>query len=129
MRAAVMYEAGDVRMEDVPEPAMVEATDAVITVRRAAICGSDLWPYKKMEANGRGRRMGHEAIGVVREIGRDVREVKPGDVVLMPFAYSDGTCAFCREGLHKRRACGEASSGPSTSRGRRPRPREFPRPT
>ncbi|MGE5177939.1 MAG: zinc-binding dehydrogenase [Bacteroidota bacterium] len=100
MRAAVMYEAGNVRVEDVPEPTLVEATDAVIAVRRAAICGSDLWPYKKMEANGTGRRMGHEAIGVVREIGRDVRDVKPGDVVLMPFAYSDGTCAFCREGLH-----------------------------
>ena len=66
----------------------------------ACICGSDLWPYKTLEHSEAGRRMGHEAIGVVEAVGAEVRTLKAGDVVVMPFAYSDGTCAFCREGLH-----------------------------
>jgi threonine dehydrogenase-like Zn-dependent dehydrogenase len=100
MRATVMYAAGDVRVEDVPDPSIVEPADAVVRVTRACICGSDLWPYASMEPSETGRSMGHEAIGVVEEVGADVRTVKPGDVVVMPFAFSDGTCAFCHEGLH-----------------------------
>jgi threonine dehydrogenase-like Zn-dependent dehydrogenase len=99
MRATVMYAAGDVRVETVPDAHLDEATDAVVRVTRAAICGSDLWPYKSMEQTDDGRRMGHEFIGVVEEIGDDVRTVKPGDVVVTPFVWSDGTCVFCREGL------------------------------
>src|ERR671934_1124141 len=67
---------------------------------RAAICGSDLWPYRTLAHSETGRRMGHEAIGVVEAVGADIRTVKVGDVVVMPFAYSDGTCVFCHEGLH-----------------------------
>ena len=100
MRATVMYGAGDVRIETVPDARVVEPTDAVLAVSRACICGSDLWPYKTMEPTHVGRRMGHEAIGVVEAVGADVRSIKVGDVVVMPFAYSDGTCAFCHEGLH-----------------------------
>jgi threonine dehydrogenase-like Zn-dependent dehydrogenase len=100
MRATVMYGAGDVRVENVPDARMVEPTDALVVVTRAAICGSDLWPYKSMEPTESGRRMGHEFIGVVEDVGADVRNVKPGDVVLAPFAWSDGTCEFCQEGLH-----------------------------
>jgi len=99
MRAAVMYRAGDVRIENVSDATLVDPTDAVVRVTRACICGSDLWPYKEMEPVEGGRRMGHEAIGVVETVGADVRKVKIGDVVVMPFAYSDGTCAFCHEGL------------------------------
>ncbi len=99
MRATVMYEAGDVRIEDVPDPAIVEPTDAVIRVTRACICGSDLHPYHQLERTDTGVRMGHEAIGVVEDVGSQVTKLKKGDVVVMPFAYSDGTCAFCREGL------------------------------
>jgi threonine dehydrogenase-like Zn-dependent dehydrogenase len=99
MRATVMHGAGDVRIENVPDPAIIEPTDAVIRVVRACICGSDLWPYNSMEPSETGQSMGHEAIGVVEEIGADVRTVKRGDVVVMPFAISDGTCAFCHEGL------------------------------
>ncbi|HEY6153617.1 MAG TPA: alcohol dehydrogenase catalytic domain-containing protein, partial [Candidatus Udaeobacter sp.] len=69
MRATVMYGAGDVRTENVPDPKIVESTDAVIRVTRACVCGSDLWPYQKMERNDSGRVMGHEAIGVVEDIG------------------------------------------------------------
>jgi threonine dehydrogenase-like Zn-dependent dehydrogenase len=100
MRATVMFAAGDVRIEEVPDPAIVEPTDAIVRVTRACICGSDLWPYGSMERSEAGQSMGHEAIGVVEEVGADVRTIKPGDVVVMPFAFSDGTCAFCHEGLH-----------------------------
>jgi threonine dehydrogenase-like Zn-dependent dehydrogenase len=100
MRATIMYKAGDVRIENVPDAHLVEPTDALITVSRACICGSDLWPYNLMEREETGRPMGHEAIGVVEAVGADVRTLKAGDVVVMPFAYSDGTCDFCHEGLH-----------------------------
>jgi threonine dehydrogenase-like Zn-dependent dehydrogenase len=99
MRATVMYGAGDVRIEDVPDAHLIEPTDAVVAVTRAAICGSDLWPYKTMEHSDTGRRMGHEFIGVVEAVGTDVQTVKAGDVVVSPFLWSDGTCVFCREGL------------------------------
>jgi threonine dehydrogenase-like Zn-dependent dehydrogenase len=99
MRATVMYRAGDVRIENIPDATLVHPTDAVIRVTRACICGSDLWPYHELAPVETGRRMGHEAIGVVEAVGADVRTVKRGDVVVMPFAYSDGTCMFCDEGL------------------------------
>jgi threonine dehydrogenase-like Zn-dependent dehydrogenase len=100
MRATVMYGAGDVRVENVPDARIIEPTDAVVSVTHACICGSDLWPYKTMEHDDTGRHMGHEAIGVVDAAGADVRTLKVGDVVVMPFAFSDGTCVFCHEGLH-----------------------------
>jgi threonine dehydrogenase-like Zn-dependent dehydrogenase len=95
-----MYGAGDVRVENVSDAALVAPTDALVTVTRAAICGSDLWPYRTMEPSDTGRRMGHEFIGVVEAAGGDVRTVKQGDLVVTPFLWSDGTCVFCREGLH-----------------------------
>ena len=99
MRATLMYGAGDVRVEDVPDAHLIEPTDALVRVTRAAICGSDLWPYKSMESTDSGRRMGHEFIGVVEAIGADVRTIKAGELVLSPFLWSDGTCVFCREGF------------------------------
>jgi threonine dehydrogenase-like Zn-dependent dehydrogenase len=99
MRATIMYRAGDVRVEDVPDVSIKEPTDALVRVTRACICGSDLWPYKDLEPTESGRRMGHEAIGVVEAVGSDVRKVKKGDFVVMPFAFSDGSCDFCHEGL------------------------------
>src|SRR2546427_2014086 len=100
MRATVLYGAGDVRVENVPDARLIERTDALVTVSRACICGSDLWPYKLMKPGEPPRRMGHEAIGVVEAVGSGVHTLKVGDVVVMPFAYSDGTCGFCHEGLH-----------------------------
>jgi threonine dehydrogenase-like Zn-dependent dehydrogenase len=95
-----MYGAGDVRIETVPDARVIEPTDALVTVTRACICGSDLWPYKAMEQSEKGIVMGHEAIGEVEAVGADVRNLKRGDLVVMPFAFSDGTCAFCQEGLN-----------------------------
>ena len=95
-----MFGAGDVRVETVPDAGLVEPTDALVAVTRAAICGSDLWPYQQMERSETGRRMGHEFIGVVEAVGAEVRTVSVGDVVVTPFLWSDGTCVFCQEGLH-----------------------------
>jgi threonine dehydrogenase-like Zn-dependent dehydrogenase len=99
MRATVLYGAGDVRVETVPDARLIEPTDAGVRVTRAAICGSDLWPYRAMPHSDTGRRIGHEFIGVVADVGADVRTLKAGDVVVSPFLISDGTCVFCREGL------------------------------
>src|SRR4051794_22375360 len=99
MRATVMYGAGDVRVESVPDATLVEPTDALVVVTRAAICGSDLWPYKSMPEIEGGRRMGHEFIGVVEAAGDEVRTVAAGDLVVAPFVWSDGTCVLCQEGL------------------------------
>src|SRR5215218_7230409 len=99
MRATVMYRAGDVRVENVPDAGIVEPTDALVRITRACICGSDLWPYKLLEPVEGGRAMGHEALGVVEAVGKDVHRVRRGDFVIMPFAFSDGTCEFCGEGL------------------------------
>src|SRR5438552_1494147 len=100
MRATLMYGAGDVRVEDVPDAHLIEPTDALVRVSRAGICGSDLWPYKSMEPTDVGRRMGHEFIGIVEAVGTEVRTVETGDLVVSPFLWSDGSCVFCREGLH-----------------------------
>jgi len=99
MRATVMHAAGDVRIENVADPAIEQSTDAVIRITRACICGSDLWPYRTLEEEDGARVMGHEAIGVVEAIGAEVRTLKVGDVAIMPFAFSDGTCMFCAGGL------------------------------
>src|SRR5947207_8583323 len=100
MRATIMHGAGDVRIETVPDAHLIESSDAVVRVTRACICGSDLWPYASMDPSDTGQSMGHEAIGIVEDVGAEVRTVKRGDVVVMPFAYSDGTCEFCHEGLN-----------------------------
>jgi threonine dehydrogenase-like Zn-dependent dehydrogenase len=98
MRAIIMPKAHDVRIDNIPDAVIQQPSDAVIRITRACICGSDLWPYNG-GPNLEGQRMGHEAIGVVEDIGRAVETIKRGQVVIMPFADSDGTCLFCKEGL------------------------------
>ncbi|MEU8962289.1 alcohol dehydrogenase catalytic domain-containing protein [Streptomyces sp. NPDC048491] len=100
MRAAVMYGAGDVRVEDRPDPKIVQPTDAVVRTLAACVCGSDLWPYRSMPAADTGRPMGHEFLGVVEETGGEVQGLKPGDLVVTPFTYSDNTCDYCAKRLH-----------------------------
>src|SRR4051812_47715954 len=98
MKATIMPRAHEVRIENIPDAAIQQPTDAVIRITRACICGSDLWPYNG-GPNVEGQRMGHEAIGVVEELGGKVQRIKRGQVVIMPFVNSDGTCLFCEEGL------------------------------
>ena len=100
MRATLMYGAGDVRIEDVPDSVIKLPTDALVRVTASCICGSDLHPYASMAPADGPARMGHEFIGVVEDTGSDVTTVKKGDLVVSPFAISDGTCEFCRERLH-----------------------------
>ncbi|MFF2387089.1 zinc-binding dehydrogenase [Streptomyces sp. NPDC058108] len=100
MRAALMYGAGDVRVENVPDSVIKYPTDALVRITASCICGTDLWPYASMKPQSGPARMGHEFIGVVEDTGSEVTTVKRGDLVVSPWAVSDNTCAFCREGLH-----------------------------
>ena len=99
MRATLIYGAGDIRVEDVPDPVIKETTDALVRITTACVCGSDLHPYGSMPPTDGPARIGHEFIGVVEETGSDVTTVTKGDLVVAPFAFSDGTCQYCREGL------------------------------
>ncbi|MCB9760124.1 MAG: zinc-dependent alcohol dehydrogenase family protein [Alphaproteobacteria bacterium] len=99
MRAAIFHGAEDIRIEDVPDPRIEAPTDAIVRITRTAICGSDLWFYRGQQDYAPGSRTGHEPMGVVEEVGSEVRHLKPGDLVLAPFAISDGTCEFCHAGL------------------------------
>lgn len=99
MRATVMYAAGDVRIAEIPDARIEQPTDAIIRIVRSCICGSDLWPYHDLPPTPEGQPMGHEAIGIVEEVGRAVQRVRRGQLVVMPFAFSDGSCQFCDEGL------------------------------
>ncbi|APU21572.1 zinc-binding dehydrogenase [Actinoalloteichus sp. GBA129-24] len=99
MRATLIYGAGDVRVEDVPDARLREPTDAVVRVLRSCVCGSDLWPFGSRPASAHGDRMGHEFLGVVEEVGSAVSGLTAGDVVVAPFVWADNTCDFCAEGL------------------------------
>ena len=99
MRATIMYGAGDVRIEQVPDSIIKRPTDALVRVTGACICGSDLWPYASRTPDDAPFRVGHEFLGIVEDTGTEVTTVKKGDLVVAAFAISDGTCQFCREGL------------------------------
>lgn len=94
-----MYGAGDVRVIEIPDPTILEPTDALVRVTRACVCGSDLHPYHSMPADQAGTPIGHEFIGVVEAVGTDVVTLREGDFVIAPFAWSCGECEFCRTGL------------------------------
>lgn len=102
MRAVILHGPGDVRVEEVDRPSIVEPTDAIIRVTAACVCGSDLWPYRGIQPIRRPTRMGHEYIGVVEEIGDDVRDIAVGDFVVGSFVASDGTCEICLAGYESR---------------------------
>ncbi len=101
MRGVIMHAPGEVRTEDRPDPAIEEPTDAVIRLAATCICGSDLWPYRGIE-KVQDSPMGHEYIGVVEEVGTEVRTIKPGDFVVGSFWASDNTCVICRAGFQSR---------------------------
>ncbi|MER5636528.1 zinc-dependent alcohol dehydrogenase family protein [Kitasatospora sp. NPDC002227] len=99
MRATVIHGPNDIRIEEVPDPVIQRPTDAVVRVVNACICGSDLWAYRGVAARQAGQRIGHEFLGVVEQVGADVTGFKPGDFVVAPFVWSDGTCDYCKDGL------------------------------
>jgi len=98
MRGTVLYGPGDVRFEDCPEPTILAPTDAVIRIAATCVCGSDLWPYRELQAYPGPTPMGHEYCGLVEEVGSAVRSVKPGQFVIGSFFASDNTCPHCRAG-------------------------------
>ncbi|MGN7977518.1 zinc-dependent alcohol dehydrogenase family protein [Microbacterium sp. 22195] len=102
MRAVIMHGPGDVRVEEVPLPSLVEPTDAIIRLDATCICGSDLWPYRGIQPIKRPIRMGHEYIGTVEQVGAEVRDLAVGDFVVGSFMASDGTCEICRAGYQSR---------------------------
>jgi len=89
----------DIRFEEVPDPRIKAPTDAIIKVHTACICGSDLWPYRGDDETTRAHTIGHEAIGVVEEVGSEVRSFSVGDFVVVPFDHCDNTCAHCAAGM------------------------------
>jgi threonine dehydrogenase-like Zn-dependent dehydrogenase len=98
MRQAVIYGPRDIRVEDRADPKIEQPTDAVIRLSATCVCGSDLWPYRGIEKVTGPAPMGHEYVGVVEEVGADVRTVRPGQFVIGSFFASDNTCANCRAG-------------------------------
>lgn len=100
MRAAIFEKAGLVKVEEVKKPTLQAADDVIIKVVRACVCGSDLWSY----AHGDSKEPhsvndGHEALGIVEEIGPDITTVKSGDFVIVPFTHGCGECDACRAGF------------------------------
>jgi threonine dehydrogenase-like Zn-dependent dehydrogenase len=98
MRGVLIYGPWDVHLEERDDPKMIEPTDAIIRLSATCICGSDLWPYRGIEPVQAPAPMGHEYVGIIEEVGRDVREIKPGQFVIGSFFASDNTCEICRAG-------------------------------
>ncbi|MEZ5404582.1 MAG: zinc-dependent alcohol dehydrogenase family protein [Bryobacteraceae bacterium] len=98
MKGTVLYGPRDVRFEERPEPTILKATDAIVRISAACVCGSDLWPYRGINAVNEPMPMGHEYCGVVEAVGVEVRTVKPGQFVIGSFFASDNTCPNCAIG-------------------------------
>ncbi|MEU2610221.1 zinc-dependent alcohol dehydrogenase family protein [Micromonospora sp. NPDC007271] len=98
MRGVVMHAPGDIRVERREDPRILLPTDAIIRLSATCVCGSDLWPYRGVEAVKGPAPMGHEYVGVVQEVGSEVTNVKPGQFVIGSFFASDNTCEICRAG-------------------------------
>jgi threonine dehydrogenase-like Zn-dependent dehydrogenase len=98
MKGTVLYGERDIRFEDRPEPTSSQPTDAILRLSATCICGSDLWPYRGIQAIAQPRPMGHEYCGIVEEVGKEVKSIRPGQFVVGSFATSDNTCVICRLG-------------------------------
>ena len=100
MRGAILHAPGDVRCEERTEPTILEPTDAIVRTVAICVCGSDLWPYRGIDAVNQARPIGHEYCGVVEQVGEAVSAVQPGQFVIGGFSASDNTCPHCRAGMH-----------------------------
>src|SRR5436305_7886535 len=101
MKAVVFHGIGDIRLENVPEPRLLESTDAIVRLTASAICGTDLHMIRgTLPGMKRGTILGHEGVGIVEEIGKDVRNLKIGDRVVIPSTIACGTCSYCRSGYY-----------------------------
>jgi threonine dehydrogenase-like Zn-dependent dehydrogenase len=115
MQGTMLYGPGDVRLEERPDPTIVEPTDAILRISAACVCGSDLWPYRGIEPVTQPQPMGHEYCGIVEAVGSEVRHIKPGQFVVGSFWASDNTCPICQAGYQSRcvdaRGMGGAQAG------------------
>jgi threonine dehydrogenase-like Zn-dependent dehydrogenase len=98
----MLYGPGDVRFEERPDPKIIEATDAILRISAACVCGSDLWPYRGIAQINGPTPMGHEYVGIVEELGSEVKHIKPGQFVVGSFWASDNTCPICQAGYQSR---------------------------
>ncbi len=108
MKAVVFYDKGDIRLEDVPEPELQASTDAIVRLTASAICGTDLH-FLRGSVSGmkKGTILGHEGVGIVEQVGEDVRNLKPGDRVVIASTIACGNCSYCRAGYYAQ--CDEAN--------------------
>jgi len=106
MKGTMIYGPRDVRFEERPDPKIIEPTDAILKVSAACVCGSDLWPYRGIAQINGPAPMGHEYVGIVEEVGSEVKYIKPGQFVVGSFWASDNTCPICQAGYQSR--CVEA---------------------
>src|SRR5919202_6188559 len=102
MKGAILYGPYDVRFEERADPAIIEPTDAILRMAATCVCGSDLWPYRGIDAPRQPTPMGHEYCGIVEEVGSAVRTIKPGQFVVGSFFASDNTCPICQAGYQSR---------------------------
>lgn len=102
MKGTVLYGARDIRFEQRPDPTIIEPTDAILRISATCVCGSDLWPYRGVDAPDGPTPMGHEYCGIVEDVGRDVKTIRKGQFVVGSFFASDNTCAICHEGYQSR---------------------------
>jgi threonine dehydrogenase-like Zn-dependent dehydrogenase len=98
MKAAIFKGKEDIQLGERPDPKIQEPTDAVVRVVRGCVCGSDLWYYRGINSHKVGS-IGHEYIGVIEEVGSEVKDLKKGDFVIAPFTFNDGTCPACQAGF------------------------------
>jgi threonine dehydrogenase-like Zn-dependent dehydrogenase len=98
----MLYGPRDVRVEQRPDPTIIEPTDAIIRLPATCVCGSDMWPYRGIEPTSEPTPMGHEYVGIVEEVGSAVKNIKPGQFVVGSFMASDNTCPICQAGYQSR---------------------------
>lgn len=102
MYGAVIHAPGEVRFEEGTDPVIEQTTDAILRVTASCVCGSDLWDYRGINTVHSPTAMGHEYVGIVEQIGQDVKSIKVGDFVIGSFFASDNTCEICRAGYQSR---------------------------
>ena len=102
MKGAVLFGPRDIRYVEREDPKILEPTDAILRLSASCVCGSDLWPYRGIDASGQPTPMGHEYCGIVEEVGRAVKHVRRGQFVVGSFFASDNTCEICQAGYHSR---------------------------
>ncbi|HJT22757.1 MAG TPA: zinc-dependent alcohol dehydrogenase [Nitrospira sp.] len=113
MKAIVFHDVGDIRLDEMPEPTIQEPTDAIVRLTATAICGTDLHMIRgTLSGMQPGTILGHEGVGIVETLGRSVRNIKPGDRVVIPSTIACGSCVYCRDGYYSQ--CDRANpNGPS----------------